>query len=157
MEKLEYYLQQEKTHIFEKFLHKDAFVLGSYLSKIAIENNYPVAIEIEISGEIIFQYINDGACENNRTWIKRKKNVVKRFQMSSGAVAAKLSERQKIFKDIYGDDTDYAVVPGAVPIRVSNVGVIGVVGVSGLKSDLDHQLIIGGLDYLMKYQNEEAG
>lgn len=155
METLVNYQKQEEKFVFSHFYHKDALVLGSYLSKVAVQNNDPVAIQIEINGNVVYQYTNDGAAANNYVWIERKRNVVKRFQMSSGALAAKLYERKTSFQELYGEDEDYAVTPGAFPIRVKNVGVIGSVGISGLDSDSDHRLITEGLAYLLEKQEAE--
>jgi uncharacterized protein (UPF0303 family) len=147
-------MEQEKKYVFSQFLHSDAYKLGNYISGLAVEKHYPVAIEIEINGNVIYRYVNDGASANNLFWIKRKKNVVNRFQMSSGALTAKLAERGTSFREKYGDDTDYAVTPGAFPIRVKGVGMIGTVGISGLDSDSDHALIIDGFDYFFKEKCE---
>ena len=148
MNTFEFYKEQEKQFVFTRFLHSDALKLGDFLSKLAVENNYPVAIEIEINGDCIFRYMNDGAAQSNFEWIKKKANVVKRFQMSSAAFAAKLEKKNVKFSDVYGSDLDYAATAGAFPIRIENVGTIGVVGVSGLDSDSDHELIIKGLKKL---------
>lgn len=155
METLFNYQRQEDQFVFSHFYHKDAFLLGKYISEIAVQKGYPIAIEIEINGNVVYRYTNDGATVNNYTWIEKKKNVVNRFQMSSGALAAKLNEKKMSFEEIYGDDKDYAVTPGAFPVRAKGVGVIGTVGVSGLDSDSDHELIIEGLTYLLKKQEEE--
>lgn len=155
METLLNYQKQEEKFVFSHFYHRDAFVLGSYLSEVAVQNKYPIAIQIEVNGNVVYQYTNDGATTNNYVWIDRKRNVVNRFQMSSGALAAKLSEREMNFDDLYGEDKRYAVTPGAFPIRTQGVGVIGSIGVSGLDSDSDHQLIVEGLNYLLKKQEAE--
>lgn len=155
METFYTYKQQENRYIFDHFYNSDGWRLGSYLSELAVQNRYSVAIEIEVNGSVIYRFMNDGASENNFFWIRKKKNVVNRFQMSSGALAAKLQEKGMKFTDCYGDERDYAVTPGAFPIRVKNVGMIGTVGISGLDSDSDHQLIIEGLEYLMSLQSDQ--
>lgn len=154
MKTLKEYKDEEKCYIFSQFYHKDAYALGSYLTETAIERRNPVAIEIEIDGDIVYRYLNDGASESNFDWIRKKRNVVKHFQMSSGALAAKLKERNQTFQEVYGEDKSYAVAAGAFPIRVENVGMIGSVGISGLSSEEDHALIIEGMNELLKYQGK---
>jgi uncharacterized protein (UPF0303 family) len=154
METFKTYQEQEEKYIFPHFYHSDAMKLGNYIAQIAIERKHAVAISIEINGNEIYRYVNDGATENNLFWIRKKRNVVKRFQMSSGALAAKLEERGRTFGESYGDVSDYAVTPGAFPIRMQGAGVIGSIGVSGLDSDSDHALILQGLDYLLKEEDE---
>lgn len=155
MKSLKEYKDEEKKYVFSQFYHKDAYLLGNYMSKIAIERKYPVAIEIEICGDIVYRYLNDGASQSNYGWAEKKRNVVKYFQMSSGAFAEKLEERNQKFQDIYGDDKNYAPAAGAFPIRVKHVGMIGSVGVSGLTSEEDHMLIIEGMKKLLEYQEEK--
>jgi uncharacterized protein (UPF0303 family) len=154
METFKTYQEQEEKYIFPHFYHSDAWKLGTYIAQIAIAQKHAVAISIEINGDEIYRFVNDGATENNLFWIRKKRNVVKRFQMSSGALTAKLKERGRTFEESYGDVSDYAVTPGAFPIRVKNVGVVGSIGVSGLDSDSDHALILKGMEYLLQEENK---
>ena len=148
---LQEYQQQEQELTLKRFKRSDAFTLGSYISQKAIENNYGVEVYIEVNGQCIYRYVNEGASENNHSWITKKGNVIKRFNHASGFIAAKYSKMTyQQLVEAYG--SDLAITPGAFPIILENAGVIGIVGVSGLASDDDHQLIIDGLTYLKKVQ-----
>lgn len=137
------------------FTNQDAFILGSYISRIANENNLPVIINIERNNQTIYHYANDGTSKNNEDWIVRKANVVKHFNHSSAFIALKLKEQGLTFKQKYGDDSNYALTPGAIPIIVSKVGIVAYMGISGLDSDSDHALMMKGIHYLKSLEEGE--
>ena len=152
---LEICQKQEHKLIFSHFYHQDAFVIGNYIAKKSIQEKYPIAVVIEINHQVIFQYINDGASLNNLEWIHKKRNVVKRFEKSSAYITYKLKKENITFEQKYDDSSQYAITPGAFPIRVHNVGVIGTIGISGLSSQDDHSFIIEACEYLLSLQEEE--
>lgn len=134
--------------------HLCIILLGSYIAQKSIDHHYPITVDIEKNNTLIFTYAHDGTSPNNRYWLTRKKNVVKRFYQSSKAIAEKLEKAQMSFQERYGEG-DYAPAPGACPIIVQGVGVIGVIAVSGLSSQEDHDLIIEGMKYLLEKQRSE--
>ncbi len=146
--------KQDETIELSHFNNHDAFELGSYVTRIAIENNLPVIIKIERNNQTIYQYANIGTSKNNESWIEKKMNVVKEFNHSSAFVALKLQEQKVTFKEKYGDDSNFAVTPGAIPIIVSNVGIVAYMGVSGLDSNSDHELMMKGIHYLKSIEKE---
>lgn len=154
MLEMQEYAKQEKELTLKRFKHADALVLGSYISKVAVDHNYAIEVYIEVNNQCIYRYVNDGATENNHWWVGRKGAVVKRFGHSSGFITAKYSKQTpQQLAQMYG--SEYAFTPGAFPIIVENVGVIGLIGVSGLSSDEDHQLMVDGLTYLKQLQEGE--
>ena len=157
METLDYKkLQDEEAIEFEFFRNQDAYHLGSYISEEAIRNNYPIIIRIEKNNDLIYQYANDNTSSDNSWWIEKKINVVKKFNKSSAFIFEKFKSRNKRFEDIYINDNTCILAPGAVPIKVKNVGVIGVIAISGLDSVNDHQLIIKGLNHLLEEQKNKS-
>ncbi|BCN30837.1 heme-binding protein [Anaeromicropila herbilytica] len=156
MEALDYNkLEKEEAFVLPHFLNKDAYILGNYIAEVAIEKDHPIIVCIEKNGLVVYQYAHDRSSMDNLFWIEKKMNVVKRFSKSSAFVEAKLKKQNITFEDKYGKDDRYIAVPGAVPIKVKNVGVVGVIAVSGLVSESDHQLIMSGLNYLLSVQEGE--
>jgi Uncharacterized conserved protein len=147
-------LEEEKKYIFNHFSNKEIFLLGEHISQKAIDQKAPVIITIERNGQKVFQFANDGSSKNNEYWINKKLNVVKRFDRSSAIIAAKLEAENHTFAQKYGDASEYAATPGAMPIKVKAVGTVAYIGISGLSSEEDHQLITAGLDYILSHEKE---
>lgn len=147
--------KQDEKIILKHFSNIDAYHLGSYISEEAIAKQHAIVLDIERNNQSIYHFVNDGASLNNEMWLSKKKNVVKQFGHSSAFIACKLKEQGMTFKQKYGDDSQYAVTPGSVPIIVEGVGIVAYMGVSGLDSDSDHELMMNGLRYLKELEAKE--
>jgi uncharacterized protein (UPF0303 family) len=98
---------------------------------------------------------------DNENWVRRKRNTVLRFGVSSWAMRMKIAaglgganaaadEVERAFVKKYGLVSgsggavadEYAIHGGGYPVRVRGVeGVVAVVVVSGLKQEDDHQVV----------------
>ena len=59
--------------------------------------------------------------------------------------------KQRAYHTMYAvNPADYADAGGSFPIRVTGVGVIGTITVSGLSQEADHQLAVDALAFLKK-------
>ncbi len=84
-----------------------------------------------------------GTAADDDAWIERKVAVVRRFGHSSLYVCRALqAEGRTIQEKFLLDEAEYAPHGGAFPITVRGVGVVGVVTVSGLSQEEDHQLVV---------------
>ena len=64
-------------------------------------------------------------------WARRKMNVVRRFHASSYLVGRRMAGTGETLDADWGvDPADYAAHGGAFPIRIADVGVVGIVAVS---------------------------
>lgn len=144
----------QKDIEFDHFTNQDAYLLGSYIAQKSIEQNYAIIVDIEKNHNLVFTYAQDGSSPNNRYYLEKKKNVVNRFYTSSKLIGEKLENTHMTFKQRYGEG-DYAPVPGACPIFVQGVGIVGVIAISGLSSQEDHNLIMEGMLYLLEKQRSE--
>ena len=137
---------QEAELQFASFTNDDALELGSRLVEMARAINAPVAIHIERSGHTLFHAALPGATPDNDGWIARKVNVVRRFEHSSLYIGQMLASAGTTLADTYAlSELDYAPHGGAFPIIVRDVGVVGVVVVSGLPQLDDHQLVVDAI------------
>ncbi|MFI5907392.1 heme-degrading domain-containing protein [Dactylosporangium sp. NPDC051541] len=138
---------QEARLLFDRFDNDDAWALGSLLVETAKERSLGITIDIRRGGQQLFHAALPGTAPDNDRWIERKVRVVERLHNSSYLVGRRLADRDKVFDESYGvDPADYATHGGAFPIRVRNVGVVGVVTVSGLPQADDHALVVEVLE-----------
>jgi uncharacterized protein (UPF0303 family) len=134
---------QEVLLVFTRFDNTDAWRLGSAMVTAALERSLPVTIDIRRHGQQLFHAALPGTTAENDSWIERKVNVVDRFAASSYLVGRRLAEAGAKLDEALGVEPRlFAAHGGAFPIRVTNVGVIGSVTVSGLPQADDHAFVI---------------
>ncbi|WP_432836409.1 heme-degrading domain-containing protein [Dactylosporangium sp. CA-092794] len=133
----------EERLLFDRFDNEDAWALGCLLVEVAKERSLPITIDVRRGGQQLFHAARPGTAPDNDRWIERKIRVVERLHASSFLVGRRLEARGRVFDAAYGvDPADYATHGGAFPIRVRDVGVVGVVTVSGLPQADDHALVV---------------
>lgn len=149
---------QEEHLQFQSFNAHTAWKIGSRLRALAEERKLPVAIDIHVNGHALFFTALPGATPDNSEWIRRKRNVVQRFQRSSYAVGLKLQSEGKNLREHYGvEERDYAPHGGCFPIKLRDTGCIGTITVSGLPQRADHELIVEVLaEFLAQPRSELA-
>lgn len=107
---------------------------------------------------IVFQCATEpGTVADNEIWVRRKRNTVLRWGVSTWLMRCKMLAsssttevegafvKKNALKSSNGGSAadDYAIHGGGFPVRVKGVdGVVGVIVVSGLKQEHDHQVII---------------
>ncbi|WP_375749472.1 heme-degrading domain-containing protein [Vibrio sp. HN007] len=146
-------LEQEKRLQFTQFSHEIAWELGCALKKAAEEKGASVAIDISMNGLCIFSYAMPGTRIDNVEWIRRKKNVVNRYQNSSWYIGNYYKNKGvSIAEGSLVDGKEFAAFGGSFPLAVKNVGIIGTITVSGLPQVEDHQLIVDVLEKFLELQ-----
>lgn len=133
---------QERRLVFTRFDNVDAWRLGSAMVTAAAERSLPVAIDIRRHGHQLFHAALPGTTPENDAWIERKVNVVDRFAESSYLVGRRLVANETTLDETLGVEPRlFAAHGGAFPIRITNVGVVGSVTVSGLPQAEDHAFV----------------
>jgi uncharacterized protein (UPF0303 family) len=134
---------QEERLRFTRFDNDDAWTLGSLLVRLGKERGLPITVDIRRHGHQLFHAALPGTAPDNDRWIERKIRVVERLNASSFLVGRRMAAKGQAMDAAYGvDPADYATHGGAFPIRVVDVGVVGVVTVSGLPQADDHALVV---------------
>ncbi|MCR5488245.1 MAG: heme-degrading domain-containing protein [Lachnospiraceae bacterium] len=134
---------QEEILQFTHFTNKDAYELGKLMAEEAGKRSLAIAISIRLnSGLVLFQAMMDGTTLDNEAWMERKFNTVRRTEVSSLEFYMYLQNSGHTMADKFMDETVYANSGGGFPIRVEDVGVIGVILVSGLNHVQDHDFIV---------------
>ncbi|KAJ5717861.1 hypothetical protein N7488_003507 [Penicillium malachiteum] len=158
---------------FQSFTASTAWTLGTALRTRILSlpegTRKPALISIALatatSGEtplhVVFQAVTEsGTIPDNENWVRRKRNTVLRWGVSSWAMRQKVisglgasasaNEVESAFVKKFALASanggavadEYAIHGGGYPIRVRGVdGVVAVVVVSGLKQEDDHQVV----------------
>jgi uncharacterized protein (UPF0303 family) len=137
----------EQRLVFNRFDNADAWHLGCLLVDLATGRDLPVAVDIRRGTQQLFHAALPGSTADNDAWISRKVRVVERFGASSYLVGRRLAAKGQQLDAAWGvDPALYASHGGAFPVRVHEVGVVGVVTVSGLPQAEDHALVTEAVD-----------
>ncbi len=156
MPDLERIALQEQRLQFERFDATTAWTLGARLKSAAEAHGVAVAIDIQLNGQPLFFYAMPGTTPDNVDWIRRKRNVVLRFQRSSYAIGLHLQQQQSTLEEKLGVETrDYAPHGGCFPLSLIGTGCIGTITVSGLPQRQDHELIVEVLAELLGHALDE--
>ena len=135
--------RQAQSLEFETFTVHDALELGTLVLTVAMSREFPVAIEIWHTGRMVFKAALPGTSADNDDWLRRKRNVVERFEQSTIAVRVSFEEKGQEFTQATGLPlSDFAAHGGGWPITVKSVGMVGFFGISGLPQVEDHNLIV---------------
>lgn len=136
-------LAQEVELQFEHFDNQTAWELGCLIKNRAEANQVNVAIEIVLNSHCLFSFAMPNTARDNQSWIKRKRNVVDRYQHSSWYMGQYYKAKGKtIDQASLVDRTEFAPYGGSFPLNIKGVGVVGSISVSGLPQYEDHQLVV---------------
>lgn len=143
--------------MFDTFTAETAWELGNALRARLLD--FPTATVINISlansNQLFFHTVTrSGTQPDNDIWVARKRKTVLRWGRSTWYMRNKLDGSEATFAAKYGlGDTagQYAIHGGGVPVRVKGVeGIVGVIVVSGLKQEWDHQVIVETVQKYLK-------
>lgn len=145
---------QELALRFDRFGYDEAWRLGSDLVAVARARELPVAIALSFGEQLVFSAALDGTSADNDAWLRRKCRVTNRYRRSSLGVAAEFALGGLDFASVARlDPNEFAASGGAFPLRVGD-SFIGVVAVSGLTDDDDHDLVVEALAKFVRAPRE---
>jgi uncharacterized protein (UPF0303 family) len=131
--------QQEQVLVFPGFTEADALAIGLAIIRNLEAEGKNGLVDVTLWDRQVFAHSMAGANADNADWVRRKINVVRRFQTSSYRKALELLVAGRAFEAGNGTDPkDYAAAGGSFPIRLKDGPVIGCVTVSGLPQRDDH-------------------
>ncbi len=136
-------LKQEDDYSFDNFNRDQALKLVNNIVAIAKKTDKKIGIKITINDEPIIQYYMDGLeYQGAKSWLDRKEKMVNLAHHSSYYAFLDNIKSHQYDKCI--EDETYALCGGAFPLIVKGK-MIGVIAVTGLRPNEDHQMIIDGL------------
>jgi uncharacterized protein (UPF0303 family) len=135
---------EERDLVFTRFDNDDAWRLGCLLVELAKERELGVTIDVRRGTQQLFHAALPGTTPDNDSWVERKVRVVERFGASSYLVGLRCSAASVVpFAEL--PLQQYAAHGGSFPVRVTDVGIVGAVTVSGLPQADDHALVVEAL------------
>ena len=141
---------QERELVLPRLDAQVAWEIGSRLRDLAAERKLAVVIDVRRFGQPLFYAAMEGTTPDNVEWVRRKSNVVARFQRSSYAIGLKEKIKNETLLEMQGlPIADYATHGGSFPLTVAGAGVVGSVTVSGLPQRDDHELVVEALCALL--------
>lgn len=139
-------LKQEKTLVFSSFDENDAFAIGNLIKTGLDAFGKSALIEVRLWDRQLYCCAMKGTNAENADWVRRKVNVVQRFQISSYLKALEMKDAGEVFDREHGTDPlDFAAAGGGFPIQLLDESVIGCITVSGLPQREDHQVVVDAL------------
>jgi uncharacterized protein (UPF0303 family) len=136
-------LTQESTLVFPSFNEATAWAIGSKIREIAASRGQGVFIDIRLWDRVLFTHAMAGTSSDNEDWVRRKVNVVRRFQCSSYRKGLELKRDGKVLDAAVGcNPIDYATHGGGFPVRLKGGPIIGCITVSNLPQREDHKLVV---------------
>lgn len=130
----------------ESFSNQTAMDMGMAIINLAKKRHQHIAVEIDRLTHPVFLYVDDSLTADKHNWLRRKINLVKRFEESSLSVKNDLLEGKMTLDKTFGlDEKDFLARGGAIPVFVKGAGMIAIIAVSGLHDEEDHKIIIDAL------------
>ncbi|KAF2490160.1 DUF336-domain-containing protein, partial [Lophium mytilinum] len=140
---------QERELIWPFFTADHAWFICTGLRDILHKMNQHAVIDISLvaSDRVLAHTATNGTVPDNDRWVERKRRTVVRWGHSSWYMRQKYKGDEKAFRERSGlgeeEGRGYAIHGGAFPVRVKGVeGVVAVVVVSGLRQEMDHQIVV---------------
>ena len=135
-------LEHEKSTVLEKLGNKEAIEIGELATKIGLERNLPIAIQVQIGDWVVYKAALPGSKPENDGWIKRKANVVLMKHHSTMYERVFAEENNR---DWHSDnevvDATHAIHGGGFPLNTQE-GFKGILLISGLPQVEDHLLAV---------------
>jgi uncharacterized protein (UPF0303 family) len=127
----------------------EALEIGSIAQAIGLERKLPIAVEVRMKDWIVFHASLPGSTSENDWWIGRKAravNLTGRSTLHERVLAEEKGIDWHKSKDL--EDELYAIHGGGLALNVVELGLTGVLIVSGLDQVADHIL---GVEVVTEY------
>jgi uncharacterized protein (UPF0303 family) len=147
-------LDEEQILKLPSLTNNDAIEVGQIAITLGNQRKLPIAIEVRISGWIVFHASLEGSKPENDWWINRKVAVVMLNHHSTMFERVSAEERGVDWhKENDVTDETHAIHGGALPL-ITEEGFKGILIISGLSQVEDHLLAIEVLTEFLARKGE---
>ncbi|MDD4370006.1 MAG: heme-degrading domain-containing protein [Anaerostipes sp.] len=137
---------ERKEVVQDSFSFEKAYKLGTMMYEKAKKEDLSIVISITMNHHQVFYVALPGTTCDNDNWVRRKQNTVYYFEKSSYEMSLAMELKKDTIDNRYAlEKKDYVAAGGCVPVVVKGVGLVGTVGISGLKQNEDHDFVIEAL------------
>lgn len=134
--------RQEEALVLPLFNELVAWEIGETLRARGLAAKAPIVIDIRTASRRLYFAALPGSAPDNDEWARRKGNLVLRTHGSSYRMGLQLQlQGTEAWPDRGWHHTDFVTAGGGFPVTVAGMGVVGVICVSGLPQQEDHELI----------------
>lgn len=140
---IETIIRQETELAFDRFDEDRALKVALDIRDRVVAMGESAVIDVRLWDRRLFWFSMAGNTADNEEWVRRKANVVKRYQKSTYRMMLERFEDGRLLLPLSGTTPqDYALAGGGFPLRVQGAGIIGAFVVSGMHERLDHGVIV---------------
>lgn len=140
---IEKIIYQEQNLVFDAFSEETAFSLGLSIRERAVREGLGLVADVRLWDRPLFYCAMPGTTGDNQHWVRRKANLVQRLQKSSYRVVLETNFADRQFPaSRHMPVSEFALAGGGFPIRVTGIGVVGAITVSGLHERDDHEVAV---------------
>jgi uncharacterized protein (UPF0303 family) len=134
--------EQEKTLVFDSFDQLTALEIGNALLAQAKRAGHQIVVDIQVENSLYFFGSLPGTNEENKDWVRRKRNLFEITQVSSYASSLLRQNAEDPVVTLGLDQENHASHGGCFPIRTRTSGIIGSIVVSGIPSDREDNMLV---------------
>lgn len=140
---IETIIRQEQELVFNGFDEDRAMRVALDIRERVVALGKSAAIDVRLWDRRMFWFSMPGLTGDNEDWVRRKANVVQRFHKSTYRLVLEGFGNERLLPKVWGlPAADYVLAGGGFPLRVSGIGVVGAIIVSGMDERLDHGVIV---------------
>lgn len=138
--------EQETSLVFENFDEGTAYAIGTHVREAALHLGAGVSVLVKLWDRPVFYSATPGASMHNYKWCHRKANTVEFTHKSTYRHVLERGDKPRVFDESWGvDAADYVFAGGAVPIKVTGIGIVGAAVASGLDERADHEIVVAAM------------
>ena len=139
-------IAEAETLTLDSLTLTEAVSIGQFATELAAMKKLPVSIEVRMGSWCVYHVSLEGASEGHDSWIERKCAVVERSNNASLLELVICEEQGISWYEKNGlSENSYAANGGAIPLKISDSTLGGVLIISGLAGPDDHRLAVASV------------